>query len=140
MVNPYKYKARPTPVAGHHKIGLQQDTIVYDSQLEARLAVLLLKHNVPFTPHVKFICFDRRGKEFSYAVDFLLRRPRKLVGLSYAMDALETKGIITKHDILRNEALNYCHGKRCYIVTRDLLELWEREGLDWRPEDFGGAL
>lgn len=118
--NQYKYRARPTVVDG----------VTYASRLEARCALLLIKHGVPFTPHVKYDCFDREGRPFSYTVDFKLHYPTKFLGIGFAVEALETKGILRKHDLLRNDALKFCHGVRCYIVLEPLLNMWWSDGID----------
>lgn len=129
MANPYKHKAIKEKVAGHKKIGLPEDIYEYDSKLEARCAKILLKHEIKFKPHVKFDCVDRDGKPFTYQVDFLFEEPRKFLGISSAVDALEVKGVLTRHDLLRIEALKFKHGVRTFIVLEPLIRMWENDGV-----------
>jgi len=128
MSNPYRWKAKPCEVMGHHKAGLPYDKHKYASQMEGKLAILLIKAEIEFIPHVKFQCFDRKGEPFNYTVDFLFRQPQSLVGISSLMDFIEIKGALTKHDLLRKESLEFCHNLNGWIVGSLLLRLWEREG------------
>ena len=100
------------------------------------MARLLIKNRIPFEPHVSFTCFDRAGKQFTYTVDFLLRSPQKFVGIPYIVTALEVKGRFEKHDILRNDALDYCHKIKCWLIFEPHIEMWERQGIFWQPNDF----
>lgn len=134
--NHYTIRAIPTKVQGHKSCGLPDDWHEYDSLLEARMARLLIQQKIPFTPHVKFQCFNREGKRFEYTVDFLLRSPQKFVGISPIVTALEVKGRLRKKDILRNDALDYCHKVKCWIVLEPHIEMWETEGLFWNTPDF----
>lgn len=129
MANAYTHNAIKEKVAGHKKIGLTEDVYEYDSKLEARCAKILLHHKIRFKPHVKFGCVDRDGKPFIYQVDFLFEEPRKFLGISSAVDALEVKGVLTRHDLLRIEALKFKHGIRTFIVLEPLIKMWEKDGV-----------
>jgi len=117
----YQYAAKKTKVAG----------VWYDSLLEARMARLLLSHGVEFYPHVTYVCYDPKGKEFSYTVDFRFKTPQKLLGIRDTLDCLEVAGVLSRHKIKRNEGLRYCHQLRCYCAGYELIDMWEREGLFW---------
>lgn len=125
MSNSYTHQAKKTQVNGHW----------YDSRLEARVATLLHKHKVKFTPHVKFEVFGRDGRRFFYEVDFLLNEPRKFAGIPGIVRALEVKGVLRKKDINRVEALEYCHFIHCWITTEPIIKMWESEGMFWKKSD-----
>jgi hypothetical protein len=132
MSQAQKCRAVKTKVSGHKKIGLPEDVHEYDSKLEARCAEILLKHGIKFTPHVTFQCFDKNTegpKPFKYTVDFLFDQPQQLNGISPAVDAIEVKGFLSGDDILRRDSLKYFHRKRAWITTRDMVEMWSREGI-----------
>lgn len=116
-MNPYRYRPKPVEVEG----------VWYASQMEGRLARLLIKNGIPFTPHKLFNLFDRSGRPFVHAVDFYIHVPIKPIGTGVFVQALEIKGALSTRDLLRCDALKYCVGVRCYIVTEALLGLWERE-------------
>lgn len=124
--DPYKYRARPVTIDG----------VKYDSLTEGRMVKLLLHYGVEFTAHVKFDCFDRRGKPFVYFIDFIFMEPQKFAGVAKILDGVEVKGVITKKAILKMEGLEYCHGVKAHIVTEQMIAFWEAEGLYWRPGDF----
>lgn len=130
--SPYTGKAIREKVSGHKSIGLEEDIHEYASRLEARCAKLLIKHGIPFRPHVKFKCVDRELKEFTYEVDFLFNEPRKFRGIE-AVDGIEVKGVLSSHDFLRKNALKYWHDLDIYIVLKDLIDFWEREGMRKEP-------
>ncbi|MBU4332399.1 hypothetical protein KKD19_01400 [Patescibacteria group bacterium] len=109
--------------------------VLYDSKLEARMATLLHKYEIPFTPHVKFEVYDRQGKPFSYTVDFFLHQPVKFAGIPTIIQCLEVKGILTMHDINRCDALEYRHHYTTWIVNDFWIKMWEREGMFWKEED-----
>ena len=115
----YRYQAIPTLVEG----------IWYASKLEARLARLLIEHQVPFEAHACFDMFDRRGRPLTHYVDFLLRYPTRFVGVGFAIEALECKGRMTRHDLVRAGALSYFYNVKCWIVLEPLIDMWEREGM-----------
>lgn len=119
--NGYTGRAIKTQVAG----------VWYDSQLEGRTALLLIKHGIKFTPHVTFLCFDRNGKAFNYTVDFVFETPQKFAGISKILNCLETKGVISKNSILRNDALEFAHQLKCHCVGYEMIDFWEREGIYW---------
>lgn len=119
--NGYSRPAIRTQVAG----------VWYDSQLEGRFAMLLIKHGIKFTPHVTFHCFDRDGKPFDYTVDFVFDIPQKFAGIDFTLDFVETKGVLSKHAIKRNRAMSYCHSLKGYCVGYELIDFWEREGIRW---------
>lgn len=116
-------------LAGHKKIGLEEDVHEYASRLEARCAQIFLKAGLRFRPHVKFDCVNRDGKPFPYAVDFLFAEPQKFVGIATIVNTIEVKGPLSHHDMDRIEALKFRHGVRAYIATEPLIAMWEREGL-----------
>lgn len=119
--NGYRYQARPVVIDG----------VRYDSQLEGRMAELLIAHGIEFDPHVEFQCYDREGKPFKYTADFVFAVPQKFAGISYTLDAIEVKGVLSKHALLRNDALKYCWNIRCYCAGYELIDFWSREGLHW---------
>jgi len=127
--NPYKAHAVKVKIAGHKKIELEEDVHEYASRLEARCAEVLIKHEVRFKPHVKFNCVDREGKPFTYEVDFLFEEPKKFLGISEAIDAIEVKGVLSRHDFLRRTALKFKHGIDAYIALEPIIQLWENEGV-----------
>lgn len=127
--NVYKGRAIREKVDGHKAIGLEEDVHEYASRLEALCAKILIKNGIRFKPHVKFDCVDKNGKAFTYEIDFLFETPLKLLGISPAVEAIEVKGALTRHDLLRIEALKWKHGIRAFIVMKPLLEMWEREGI-----------
>ncbi len=129
MANVYRGKAIRTKVSGHKSIGLEEDVFEYDSRLEARCAQVLIKAGIRFKPHVKFDCFDTERKSFTYEVDFLFESSQKMLGISAAIEAIEVKGALSKHDLLRIAALKYIHNIRTFIVLKELIEMWEREGV-----------
>ena len=121
--NPYNIPSKPTRFTDKWN-----GQVLYPSIMEARAARVFLRDDIEFKPHVKFVCFDRQGKQFNYTVDFLFARPQKLAGISKWVTFIETKGALTKHDILRLDALEYCHELKGFIVTEPLLQMWEKEG------------
>lgn len=125
----YTGRAIKEKVSGHKAIGLAEDVHEYASLLEARCAKILLKHNIRFKPHVKFDCVDREGKSFTYEVDFLFEEPKKFLGISEAIDAIEVKGVLSRHDFLRRTALKFKHGIDAYIALEPIIQLWEHEGV-----------
>lgn len=129
MPNVYHGRSIKTKVSGHKIIGLAEDIHEYDSRLEARCAQVLIKAGIRFKPHVKFDCIDREGKHFTYEVDFLFETSQKMLGISAAIEAIEVKGVLTRHDLLRIEALKFKHGVRTFITTEPLIGMWEREGV-----------
>ena len=130
MNQDYTMRAQPTKVRGHNLVGLLYDEYEYASKLEASFAHLLIKHRIPFTPHVKFPCIGPTGKVFAFVVDFLFHRPVKLQGCAQHVMAVEVKGVLKPHDFTRAEALKYCHGLRCFIVTEPLIAYYNAYGLD----------
>lgn len=125
MSSAYRFKAIPTKVKG----------VWYDSRLEGRLATLLHAHKVKFTPHVKYEVFDRTGNRFFYTVDFLLHEKHRFVGIPLTIQALEAKGILSKRDIHRVEALDYCHFVKTWLVSENMILMWETEGMFWKESD-----
>lgn len=125
----YTGRAVKENVAGHKSIGLKEDIHEYASLLEARCAKLLIKHVIRFKPHVKFECVDRDGKPFIYEVDFLFEEPKKFLGVSDAIDAIEVKGVLSRHDLLRRTALKFRHNIEVYIALEPMIQFWEREGV-----------
>lgn len=130
MNQDYTMRAQPTKVRGHNLVGLLYDEYEYASKLEASFAHLLIRHRIPFTPHVKFPCIGPTGKVFNFIVDFLFHRPVKLQGCAQHVMAVEVKGVLKPHDFTRAEALKYCHGLRCFIVTEPLIAYYQAYGLD----------
>lgn len=126
--NGYKFAAKPGTYRGHY----------YQSQMEIRFAKLLDKYKIAFKPHQKYEVIARDGSTFTYNVDFELKRPYKLVGISGAVTFIEIKGPANKHDIIRMEALMYTTGKNGFVVYNPLLKLWECEGLFWTDADPEG--
>lgn len=127
--NTYSYKAKKTVVHGHKSIGKKYDSHIYDSRLEARMARLLLKNKVVFTPHVKYTCINRDGTTFDYVIDFVFDRPQKFAGVHKWITCLEVKGVLSKSDLLRLDALEFTHGVHGYLVTETLIKMWEVEGM-----------
>ena len=127
--SPYKRRGVREKVAGHKKMGLAEDVHEYASRLEARMAKLLIANGVRFKPHVKFECFNRDGKPFTYEVDFIFDEPQKFIGISPIINGIEVKGVLSRHDLLRKDALMFRHGIRIYIAMEPLIEMWEREGM-----------
>lgn len=130
MSNPYIWKAKPCLVYGHKKVGLPYNKHKYASRMEGKMATLLINAEISFKPHIKFECWNRKGKPFNYTVDFLFCKPQSLVGISSLVDFVEIKGALTKHDLLRKEALEFCHNLNGWIAGSLLLGLWERSGFD----------
>ena len=129
---PYQYKASPTWVNGHHRVNKEiPDKIQYASQLEARMAVLLIRMGISFTPHVKFVCWSRDNppKSFTYEIDFILKKAIKPIGASAPVTGIEVKGRLKHHDFLRCDSLRYFHGIRTLIVGDDLLRMYEEQGM-----------
>ena len=122
-----KYGRKPIPTW----IG----NVLYDSKLEARMAIILHNNSLLFRPHQAFQVYDRTGKWFAYVVDFLFNRPYKFAGISQPIEAIEVKGIIRRKDINRIEALEYCHGVKTFIATQALIVMWEKEGLFWNRRE-----
>lgn len=127
--NAYRYKAVKTTVYGHKKIGHQKDGVQYDSILEARMARVLLANEVCFTPHVKFALVRPDGQPFDYTVDFLLHQPLDIAGVPGFVNAIEVKGVLSKKDIKRMKALEYCTPYRGWIAGEMFIKFWETEGL-----------
>lgn len=125
MSGSFYLKAIPTKVGGH----------LFASRLEARMARILHGNKIEFEPHKKFQVFGRDGEKYFYTVDFYLKRPYKFAGIPWAVTAIEVKGILTKKDIHRCDALDYCHFCKTWIVTDSLLRMWELEGLFWSDLD-----
>lgn len=117
--NPYRYKAKRTKVRG----------VWYDSRLEARMAMILLNNKIEFEPHREFQCVDVNGAFFKYIVDFYFPRPQEFLGITHSVRFIEVKGVLTRWDIRRLNALEYCHNLKGFIVTEPLISLWEREGI-----------
>lgn len=115
----YRYPAKPTEVNGYW----------YDSRLEARCARLLIENRIPFTPHARFDMYDTRGQPMVYIVDFLLGTPLRIVGCSYPVSAIEVKGRLTRHDLVRVGGLSYFFGIKCFVALEPVIDCWEREGL-----------
>ncbi len=127
--NEYTLKAKKTVVHGHKSIGKPYDAHIYDSRLEARVARLLIELKIKFTPHVKYKCFNREGAEFSYEIDFVFEEPQKLAGVHKWITCLEVKGVLSKSDLLRLDALEFSHGLHGYLCTQPLIKMWEVEGI-----------
>ena len=119
-------KAIPTMVRG----------VWYDSRMEARVARLLYGNRIKFEPHKKFQVYGRDGEPYFYTVDFFLITPIKLAGIPSPVTALEVKGILTKKDIHRCDALDYAHFCKTWIVTEPLIRMWELEGIFWVKDDI----
>lgn len=130
--NPYGHRAVKATVYGHTKVGLNEDGFVYDSQLEAKMARVLLKHRVRFTPHVKFALVRPDGTSFDYTVDFLTCEPLPLLtqdgDISYVR-AIEIKGRLCKKDFLRMKALTYSTQYKGIIAGDMLIDFWDKNGL-----------
>ena len=103
--------------------------VAYDSKLEASLAEILDENNIPFKPHVRYEVFDREGKKFHYTPDFVLEKDYKFKGINKTISVLEVKGMLSDRDMLRMDALEYCHQLRGFIVTQSLIYYWKREGM-----------
>ena len=130
MSNAYKgVRGIKVKLAGHKKIGLEEDVHEYASKLEARCAQIFLTAGIKFRPHVKFDCINKNGGSFTYTVDFLFDEPKKFVGISGIVNGIEVKGPLSHHDMDRIDALKFKHGIRAYIVTKPLIDMWENEGL-----------
>lgn len=127
--NPYRHNGVKTTVYGHKKVGHEQDGHCYDSKLEGQMARLLIKHGIGFTPHVKFALVRPDGTPFHYTIDFLLTEPVGFVGISGYINAIEVKGVLTRKDLKRLDAFEYCTGYKGFIVGRMLIDFWEREGI-----------
>ena len=115
----YMHKPIRTMFRGH----------MYDSKLEASLAEILFNNGVPFTPHITFSVIDRQGNPFTYTPDFVLDRDYKFKGIDKPVSILEVKGMLTDRDMLRMDALQYCHEVRGFIVTQSLIYYWKRDGM-----------
>lgn len=125
--NGYMFAAKKVVYRGHE----------FQSKMEWRMAKLLDKYKISYKPHQKYEVIARDGSTFNYTVDFELKRPYKLVGISGAVTFIEIKGPANKHDIIRMEALMYTTGKNGFVVYNPLLKLWECEGLFWKQNDDG---
>jgi hypothetical protein len=132
-LNPYKYQAKKVIVSGHTKIGLPYNDHTYASQLEAKMAVILLQNKIFFEPHKKFDVFDRHGQSFTYTVDFVFDVPRKFGFMPGWVMGLEVKGVLQYKDLRRKDALEYCHNLPIFLVTEPIMEVWQREGL-WKDD------
>ena len=125
-MNKYQFKAIKTQVNG----------VWYDSVMEANVAKLLLGNKIGFVPHRTFKVFDRKGNPFFYEVDFFLETPQSFAGIPTIVRCLEVKGVLSKRDIHRVEALNYCHFYRTWVVTNALIVMWQKEGMFWTEKDM----
>lgn len=124
--NGYFIQAKPGKYKGHK----------YASQLEIRVAKLLDEHKIMFKPHVKFDVVDRKGKPFTYELDFLLQKPQKFIGISKPITMIEVKGVMCQHDIDRMEALKYTEDAEGFIVLPQLVQFWENCGM--QPKNIQG--
>lgn len=111
-------------------MGLDRDVVEYDSRLEARVAQCLLREKIEFEPHMKYSVIDRNGEPFSYTIDFDLRYPTKLSGVSDIVHAIEVKGVLKKHDFDRKDAWEYSTNKKMWIATPALVRYWYEHGID----------
>ncbi len=104
-------------------------SILYDSILEARMARILDRAAIEFEAHVLFE--DLRTPEhklFSYTLDFVFKKPQKFVGIPDILNGIEIKGALTRHDMIRIDALEYFKGVKAWIVGDMMIDFWEREG------------
>lgn len=103
-------------------------SILYDSMLEARLARIFDREGIEFKPHVLFE--DLRtpdNKVFTYTLDFVFEQPQKFVGIRSVLNGIEVKGVLTRHDIIRIDSLDYFKGIKAWIVGDMMIDFWERE-------------
>lgn len=133
----YRYSAIKTAVSGHQAIGLADDVVEYDSRMEAKLAILLIREGIRFLPHRMFKVFAPDGYEFTYRLDFLFLEPQKFAGISHFVMGLEIKGRLKPHDFVRQEALKYVHGIRTYMVLDPLLDFWYEYGMNPNSKRLG---
>lgn len=121
----------------HYKKAIKEQVngFWFDSKMEATVARMLIGNKIGFKPHQKFEVFGRDGEKYFYEIDFLLDKSIKFAGIPGAIKGLEVKGWLTKKDIHRIDALQYCHFINCWIVTQPLIEMWQREGMLWVPAD-----
>jgi hypothetical protein len=95
------------------------------------MARLLIQYQVPFTPHVLYHVVSPDGKPFTYTIDFILESGHHFAGIPGIINAIEVKGVLSKKDIRRIDALDYCHRLKSWIVTETHIKMWEHEGLYW---------
>lgn len=125
----YTIQNKPTRIQGHSRVGLEEDVITYDSQLEAKVGVALIRDRVRFQPHVQYEVFGRDGMPFYYTIDFDLQQPRKLRGIGELVDSVEVKGVLSRKDFDRKDAFEYTHDRDMWIATPALVEYWVDEGI-----------
>lgn len=102
--------------------------IQYDSILEARMARILDREGIKFEAHVLFNgLYTPQLAPFSYTVDFIFDQPQKFVGIPDILNGVEVKGALCRHDIQRNESLEFFRGVKVWIVTIGLIDFWEAE-------------
>lgn len=111
------YPAKPTVVNG----------VTYDSRLEARMAEILIKANVPFVPHARFEVRGPEGIITVKEVDFLLKRLVQPIWSSHFIMGIECKGWLSPKDYQRLHELEAV-GVPTYIATQPIIDFWYRYG------------
>lgn len=115
-------------VSGHLEIGLETNIVRYPSPLHARMAQILICHEIRFEPRQEALIKLPDGQYDIFYVDFLLEEHKKVVGLPEPIDSIIVRYQLTREDcrqlILYNDS-DYHHGA---IVTEALISLWEEEG------------
>lgn len=125
----YTYLNKPTKIRGHKRIGLKKDVFKYDSRLEAKVGVALIRDRIKFKPHVTYRVYSRTGIPFQYTIDFDLEHPTKIRGVSELVDSIEAKGVLKNNDFDRKDAFEYSHDRNMWIATPSLIEYWIEEGI-----------
>jgi len=138
MMRDKKMAEYATPLSNHYQYQAKKTwytdqwgrRILYDSGMEARMARLLDKHGIEFDAHVKFEgLMTPEHKPFTYTIDFVMKTAQKFIGIPDILNAIEVKGALSKHDMVRIEALGYFKGVKAWIITDTLISFWEAEGL-----------
>lgn len=100
--------------------------IMYDSQLEAKMAMILDQNKVEFVPHV-WLQVQMDGAVVFRGADFFLPRQIQPYFVSSFINVIEVKGILTMDDYKRLNAMKK-EGISCFIALPQLIDFWSQPG------------
>lgn len=110
----------------------------YHTQGEARLAKIFTEQMDPpvaFTPYVHEECVDLDGK-LTYEPDFFTERKVSFPGMGLGARYFEVKGFLSRDAVRNMRALENKTGHKGWILLPAHLRFIEREGTDWKDEDY----
>lgn len=100
--------------------------ILYDSQLEAKMAQILFNNKVEFIPHV-WLEVEIDGAHVFRGADFFLPRQIQPYFVSSFINVIEVKGCLTMDDYKRLHAMKE-EGIGCFIALPQMIDFWDQPG------------